>query len=172
RCVRKTGQHRRDHRADERKPNRVTEARRGDADRPVDASADHVADAEDDEARKPDAPGERGLAPIRRVGGAPHARIAHAEFSVAAAPRLRRHYSLVTGAMSTRIGRSRSRAGAVGSPKVAELVASGRPDGHPTAKAGAIPASARDRKSTRLNSSHVKISYAVFCLKKKIYRQK
>src|SRR5690606_41483465 len=28
----------------------------------------------------------------------------------------------------------------------------------------------RDRKSTRLNSSHVKISYAVFCLKKKIRR--
>src|SRR5690606_41856390 len=27
----------------------------------------------------------------------------------------------------------------------------------------------RDRKSTRLNSSHVKISYAVFCLKKKIF---
>src|SRR5690606_39350588 len=27
--------------------------------------------------------------------------------------------------------------------------------------------SAEDRKSTRLNSSHVKISYAVFCLKKK-----
>src|SRR5574340_467186 len=26
---------------------------------------------------------------------------------------------------------------------------------------------ARDRKSTRLNSSHQKISYAVFCLKKK-----
>src|SRR5690606_41987012 len=26
---------------------------------------------------------------------------------------------------------------------------------------------AADRKSTRLNSSHVKISYAVFCLKKK-----
>src|SRR5690606_41618167 len=25
----------------------------------------------------------------------------------------------------------------------------------------------RDRKSTRLNSSHVKIAYAVFCLKKK-----
>src|SRR5699024_11862868 len=37
----------------------------------------------------------------------------------------------------------------------------------------------RDRKSTRLNSSHVSISYAVFCLKKKnctglctIYRRK
>src|SRR5207249_8397734 len=28
----------------------------------------------------------------------------------------------------------------------------------------------RDRKSTRLNSSHVSISYAVFCLKKKIGR--
>src|SRR5690554_4411373 len=27
--------------------------------------------------------------------------------------------------------------------------------------------SSRDRKSTRLNSSHVRISYAVFCLKKK-----
>src|SRR3712207_8160749 len=27
---------------------------------------------------------------------------------------------------------------------------------------------ARDRKSTRLNSSHANISYAVFCLKKKI----
>src|SRR5690554_7608546 len=33
----------------------------------------------------------------------------------------------------------------------------GRPEGRGT-----------DRKSTRLNSSHVRISYAVFCLKKKI----
>src|SRR5690606_40833472 len=31
----------------------------------------------------------------------------------------------------------------------------------------AIRRRAGDRKSTRLNSSHVKISYAVFCLKKK-----
>src|SRR5690606_39446893 len=30
-----------------------------------------------------------------------------------------------------------------------------------------VPGGERDRKSTRLNSSHVKISYAVFCLKKK-----
>src|SRR5690606_41433438 len=30
----------------------------------------------------------------------------------------------------------------------------------------------RDRKSTRLNSSHVKISYAVFCLKKKKKKDK
>src|SRR5436305_4952529 len=31
---------------------------------------------------------------------------------------------------------------------------------------------AGDRKSTRLNSSHVRISYAVFCLKKKITERK
>src|SRR5688572_32522822 len=30
-----------------------------------------------------------------------------------------------------------------------------------------LPLSLRDRKSTRLNSSHSQISYAVFCLKKK-----
>src|SRR5690625_7908475 len=38
---------------------------------------------------------------------------------------------------------------------------------------GAIPHELHlwgDRKSTRLNSSHVAISYAVFCLKKKISR--
>src|SRR5690606_40566135 len=34
------------------------------------------------------------------------------------------------------------------------------------AGAGAHAACRLDRKSTRLNSSHVKISYAVFCLKK------
>src|SRR5690606_41506740 len=33
---------------------------------------------------------------------------------------------------------------------------------------GELRAAVQDRKSTRLNSSHVKISYAVFCLKKKI----
>src|SRR5690606_42065209 len=31
---------------------------------------------------------------------------------------------------------------------------------------GFAPYASEDRKSTRLNSSHVKISYAVFCLKK------
>src|SRR3712207_7219326 len=30
-----------------------------------------------------------------------------------------------------------------------------------------VPVGRRDRKSTRLNSSHANISYAVFCLKKK-----
>src|SRR5690606_39630514 len=34
-------------------------------------------------------------------------------------------------------------------------------------KDSGIGIDSRDRKSTRLNSSHVKISYAVFCLKKK-----
>src|SRR3989442_10404084 len=36
----------------------------------------------------------------------------------------------------------------------------------------AAAARGRDRKSTRLNSSHVRISYAVFCLKKKKKRKK
>src|SRR5947207_8760657 len=40
--------------------------------------------------------------------------------------------------------------------------------GSPAAGAGLpAPAPAEDRKSTRLNSSHTVISYAVFCLKKK-----
>src|SRR3712207_7915180 len=32
--------------------------------------------------------------------------------------------------------------------------------------------SGRDRKSTRLNSSHANISYAVFCLKKKKHKRR
>src|SRR5439155_20058259 len=39
--------------------------------------------------------------------------------------------------------------------------------GRPTPSRTACTGSRRDRKSTRLNSSHVAISYAVFCLKKK-----
>src|SRR5690606_41688459 len=39
--------------------------------------------------------------------------------------------------------------------------------GYSPGSTSASPAGAQDRKSTRLNSSHVKISYAVFCLKKK-----
>src|SRR2546430_12361193 len=38
---------------------------------------------------------------------------------------------------------------------------------HRNSCAGTVPREA-DRKSTRLNSSHSQISYAVFCLKKKI----
>src|SRR5690606_40589947 len=39
--------------------------------------------------------------------------------------------------------------------------------GKTLARSAARQAVDADRKSTRLNSSHVKISYAVFCLKKK-----
>src|SRR5207249_12017936 len=38
---------------------------------------------------------------------------------------------------------------------------------HPLLYAGVLLQNSLDRKSTRLNSSHVSISYAVFCLKKK-----
>src|SRR2546430_6007701 len=44
---------------------------------------------------------------------------------------------------------------------------SGTADGNPFSAPQAGPAWSRDRKSTRLNSSHSQISYAVFCLKKK-----
>src|SRR3712207_6901794 len=38
---------------------------------------------------------------------------------------------------------------------------------HPSRAAGSVAEVYVDRKSTRLNSSHANISYAVFCLKKK-----
>src|SRR5207253_6534215 len=43
----------------------------------------------------------------------------------------------------------------------------GQQDGVAAAARGRRTGDAQDRKSTRLNSSHVAISYAVFCLKKK-----
>src|SRR3712207_8768208 len=42
-----------------------------------------------------------------------------------------------------------------------------RPGGAPRRAGSRYGRSVRDRKSTRLNSSHANISYAVFCLKKK-----
>src|SRR5215203_552326 len=39
----------------------------------------------------------------------------------------------------------------------------------PLPSGGAVGGRPQDRKSTRLNSSHANISYAVFCLKKKLY---
>src|SRR5688572_31125686 len=39
--------------------------------------------------------------------------------------------------------------------------------GDATSEATLIEAGVQDRKSTRLNSSHSQISYAVFCMKKK-----
>src|SRR2546421_6844733 len=47
-------------------------------------------------------------------------------------------------------------------PRVARGAAVGR-----ISRAGRARVAAPDRKSTRLNSSHDQISYAVFCLKKK-----
>src|SRR2546426_6857955 len=43
------------------------------------------------------------------------------------------------------------------------------PDYQESGKSSAFPSIPQDRKSTRLNSSHLVISYAVFCLKKKKY---
>src|SRR5207302_8603267 len=57
--------------------------------------------------------------------------------------------------------------------QVLTAAATGDPSGTAWAEAGELDHQGHDlvvqldRKSTRLNSSHVKISYAVFCLKKK-----
>src|SRR5256885_12363142 len=54
------------------------------------------------------------------------------------------------------------------SPLPAITMPSGTPRRYPpTIPSARGPASSPDRKSTRLNSSHLVISYAVFCLKKK-----
>src|SRR5699024_11571103 len=48
-----------------------------------------------------------------------------------------------------------------------------RPEIGHSAHPGSFPRfTSTDRKSTRLNSSHVSISYAVFCLKKKTHHAK
>src|SRR5271167_5050281 len=54
------------------------------------------------------------------------------------------------------------------------LFRSHRPSGNfsPRSSSGRSPRESADRKSTRLNSSHVSISYAVFCLKKKKIKNK
>src|SRR2546422_5051589 len=49
----------------------------------------------------------------------------------------------------------------------AAAVRVGREPVRPAREQQRVPRRARDRKSTRLNSSHGYISYAVFCLKKK-----
>src|SRR3712207_7662601 len=52
---------------------------------------------------------------------------------------------------------------------VRPLRAEGADDDRVAAMSGPLPDLREDRKSTRLNSSHANISYAVFCLKKKKY---
>src|SRR4051794_41600137 len=65
----------------------------------------------------------------------------------------------VDAAMARMFGLSRTRA--------ADLISAGHVtvDGRPPSKSDRVEPG--DRKSTRLNSSHPSISYAVFCLKKK-----
>src|SRR5690349_23780269 len=77
-----------------------------------------------------------------------------------------------TAAVINERRRTGGRVWAVGTTVVRTLETGAQPDG--TIRAGAgdtalfIHAPYQlDRKSTRLNSSHVEISYAVFCLKKK-----
>src|SRR2546427_940067 len=59
------------------------------------------------------------------------------------------------------------------SAKKLKVLAVGTPRPHadfpavPTLEQSGLPGFEEDRKSTRLNSSHSQISYAVFCLKKK-----
>src|SRR5690606_40813345 len=68
-----------------------------------------------------------------------------------------------------RCGRGVGRRGAGALRDVVQVRHESRIGGHGDRRPmphGAVPVS-DDRKSTRLNSSHVKISYAVFCLKKK-----
>src|SRR5256885_5367140 len=49
------------------------------------------------------------------------------------------------------------------------ILENGRPLSRRTQRRNSHLLASRDRKSTRLNSSHLVISYAVFCLKKKIH---
>src|SRR2546422_8118780 len=73
--------------------------------------------------------------------------------------------AVVTGA-SSGIGRAIALAYAAAGADVAVTYRTNRRGADETAD-GARAAGRRDRKSTRLNSSHRYISYAVFCLEKK-----
>src|SRR5438874_10646838 len=69
-------------------------------------------------------------------------------------------------------GRAQRQNCAIGTGDVTLAVGGEQPHPAPGGRAarahtGAMDLPALDRKSTRLNSSHVEISYAVFCLKKK-----
>src|SRR5438128_8325229 len=71
--------------------------------------------------------------------------------------------SLVSLTVATVTGQVRRAGAQVGLPTAAQTQNAAQTG--TAAKAGPAPLS--DRKSTRLNSSHGSISYAVFCLKKK-----
>src|SRR3712207_8813395 len=59
-----------------------------------------------------------------------------------------------------------------GSREPPTLEVEGKDDGGQEGQHDLVVAQSRDRKSTRLNSSHANISYAVFCLKKKKIHQR
>src|SRR2546430_8192736 len=63
----------------------------------------------------------------------------------------------------------RSREGSAGGANGRRLLASGGRLAFPSERHPVACEPRADRKSTRLNSSHSQISYAVFCLKKKIH---
>src|SRR3712207_8069826 len=69
------------------------------------------------------------------------------------------------GTGSAQLGETVTR-GRVGKPRVARAQCTQVPLGE-VGEARERRARCADRKSTRLNSSHANISYAVFCLKKK-----
>src|SRR3712207_7755540 len=54
--------------------------------------------------------------------------------------------------------------------RIRQQVLGKRPIPRPIGQEREQPGGLRDRKSTRLNSSHANISYAVFCLKKKTHQ--
>src|SRR5437588_4456374 len=72
-------------------------------------------------------------------------------------------------------GAGRARRSGGGASESARLCRAGcdaLPHRRPERGGASQPARQRDRKSTRLNSSHTVISYAVFCLKKKKKKKK
>src|SRR5207244_13501690 len=84
---------------------------------------------------------------------------------------------IFAGAVAAAARRPGRRAVADRAPRAERREARARRAGHADAEPRAAPRDARgavrraDRKSTRLNSSHQIISYAVFCLKKKKKKQ-
>src|SRR5690606_39687843 len=102
------------------------------------------------------------------------------EYSRAAAPGYQRFHAWSKAAASYRSLTFRPHLTKTTAPRVANHTQRNRRGGSPACWYAVIQGSQPsmkksrwkklspiDRKSTRLNSSHVKISYAVFCLKKK-----
>src|SRR5207249_7804342 len=107
----------------------------------------------------PTAPFERGRGKGRPAGTPP---TAGASPTATGAP--------ATSAAPFERGKGKGRPGERPQPGISGAPIASPPEAAPPNIQGGPPAGkerGRDRKSTRLNSSHVSISYAVFCLKKK-----